>query len=76
MFYGSFRKSNGKVSSLEVVTSFKAKRNPLRLYSESERLPLHDWPLRRPAVGEDFDLGVVVSFGHLIPELLISTFRL
>lgn len=71
-----YRKSNGTVSSLEVVSSFKAKRNPLKQYSQVERLLLHDWPLQRPAVDTDFDLGVVVSFGHLIPESLISSFRL
>ncbi|XP_058443696.1 methionyl-tRNA formyltransferase, mitochondrial [Malaya genurostris] len=67
----------GTVSSLEVVTSFKAKRNPLKQYAEAENLPLHDWPMENPAtIAKNFDLGVVVSFGHLIPENLISSFRL
>ncbi|XP_058820889.1 methionyl-tRNA formyltransferase, mitochondrial [Topomyia yanbarensis] len=69
-------KHGGIVSSLEVVTSFRAKRNPLKKYAEVEKLPLHDWPLQDPAViAKKFDLGVVVSFGHLIPENLITSFR-
>ncbi|XP_055586578.1 methionyl-tRNA formyltransferase, mitochondrial [Uranotaenia lowii] len=70
------RKSGLSVSDLEVVTSFKAKKNPLKEYTKQERLALHDWPLRRTDLSRYFDLGVVVSFGHLIPEPLISAFRL
>lgn len=71
-------KSNGTVTSLEVVTSFKATKNPLKRFATGENLRLHDWPLaaRPEVVGQNFDLGVVVSFGHLIPEALISSFRL
>ncbi|XP_055524586.1 methionyl-tRNA formyltransferase, mitochondrial [Wyeomyia smithii] len=68
--------TNGTVRSLEVVTSFKAKKNPLKQYAQAEGLRLHDWPLRYSNVQQDFDLGIVVSFGHLIPEALISAFRL
>uniref|UniRef100_A0A1Q3F175 Methionyl-tRNA formyltransferase, mitochondrial n=1 Tax=Culex tarsalis TaxID=7177 RepID=A0A1Q3F175_CULTA len=71
-------KSKGTVSSLEVVTSFKATKNPLKRFAAVENLRLHDWPLQKTGteVNRNFDLGVVVSFGHLIPEALISSFRL
>uniref|UniRef100_A0A8D8MME1 Methionyl-tRNA formyltransferase, mitochondrial n=1 Tax=Culex pipiens TaxID=7175 RepID=A0A8D8MME1_CULPI len=71
-------KSNGTVASLEVVTSFKATKNPLKRFADGESLRLHDWPLQKTGseVHRNFDLGVVVSFGHLIPEALISSFRL
>ncbi|XP_055632754.1 methionyl-tRNA formyltransferase, mitochondrial [Toxorhynchites rutilus septentrionalis] len=69
-------KSGGTVSSLEVVTSFKAKKNPLKQYAQNENLALHSWPIQRTSIKGTFDLGVVVSFGHLIPEELIAGFRL
>ncbi|XP_053699124.1 methionyl-tRNA formyltransferase, mitochondrial [Sabethes cyaneus] len=71
------RKSKqGPICSLQVVTSFKAKKNPLKQYAQAEGLQLHDWPFRYSNVQQDFDLGIVVSFGHMIPESLISAFRL
>ena len=63
---------------MQVVTSFKANKNPIKKYAEDEKLKLIAW--------EDFkglehqnnenDLGLVVSFGHLIPEAIINSFRL
>uniref|UniRef100_A0A182XJX3 Methionyl-tRNA formyltransferase, mitochondrial n=1 Tax=Anopheles quadriannulatus TaxID=34691 RepID=A0A182XJX3_ANOQN len=66
--------NNGRVERLEVVTSFKAAKNPVKQYSRAAGLPLHDWAACTPATAGRFDLGVVVSFGHLIPETFIDCF--
>lgn len=57
-----------------MVTSFKAAKNPVKQYSRAAGLPLHDWAACTPATAGRFDLGVVVSFGHLIPETFIDCF--
>ncbi|XP_050099071.1 methionyl-tRNA formyltransferase, mitochondrial isoform X2 [Anopheles aquasalis] len=66
-------KQGRTVSRLEVVTSFKAAKNPVKQYSLTEGIPVSDWQSYRP--NENFDLGVVVSFGHLIQEEMISSFN-
>nr|NP_651857.2 uncharacterized protein Dmel_CG1750 [Drosophila melanogaster]AAF57138.2 uncharacterized protein Dmel_CG1750 [Drosophila melanogaster] len=58
---------------LGVVTSFKSPANCVRTYAEKEKLPLQKWPID-PSVCPQFDLGVVVSFGHLIPGSIINGF--
>ncbi|XP_017122481.1 methionyl-tRNA formyltransferase, mitochondrial [Drosophila elegans] len=59
---------------LGVVTSFKSPANSVRSYAEKEKLPLQKWPIE-PSECSKFDLGVVVSFGHLIPANIINGFR-
>jgi methionyl-tRNA formyltransferase len=57
------------------VTSYKATVNPVRDYAASENLRLHKWtPNFAPP--ENFNLGLVVSFGHLLPRKLIESFGL
>lgn len=65
---------NGRVQSLEVVTSFKASKNPVKQYSIANKIPVHDWVDFKENANISFDLGVVVSFGHLIPEAIINAF--
>ncbi|CAN8013563.1 unnamed protein product [Ixodes persulcatus] len=51
------------VHSLAVVCpKFKS---PVRDYAAQESLPFNEWPCSIPR--DTFDLGVVVSFGHMIP---------
>lgn len=73
------------VSELAVVTSFKGTDNAVRKYIKATGLPTHHWPLEQTddggggggvALCRQFDVGVVVSFGHLIPEPLIDAFPL
>uniref|UniRef100_A0A182PSV1 Methionyl-tRNA formyltransferase, mitochondrial n=1 Tax=Anopheles epiroticus TaxID=199890 RepID=A0A182PSV1_9DIPT len=66
--------NNGRVERLEVVTSFKAAKNPVKQYSRTAGIPMHDWVACTPGIARTFDLGVVVSFGHLIPETFINSF--
>ncbi|CAD7077553.1 unnamed protein product [Hermetia illucens] len=65
------RSRSNAIKSLDVVTSFKKPKNVVLKYAENKNLPLHKWPLQH-LVPNRFDLGVVVSFGHLIPEKVIS----
>ncbi|XP_016950791.1 methionyl-tRNA formyltransferase, mitochondrial [Drosophila biarmipes] len=58
---------------LGVVTSFKSPANCVRSYAEKEKLPLQKWPIE-PSECSKYDLGVVVSFGHLIPASIINGF--
>lgn len=65
------RSSNeGIVGSLEVVTlSGDA---PVKRFAQHHKLPLQIWPPQK--VEGRFDVGVVVSFGCLLPESLINKF--
>ncbi|XP_061400638.1 methionyl-tRNA formyltransferase, mitochondrial [Musca vetustissima] len=68
-------KHNGSNDQLGVVTSFKSPANCVRVYAEQQKLLLHKWPIT-PEHCRPFDLGVVVSFGHLIPTPIIKAFPL
>lgn len=65
--------SKTESDALGVVTSFKNPANCVRTYAEQKQLTLHRWPVL-PEVCEGYDLGVVVSFGHLIPKRIIKSF--
>lgn len=70
---------NEKFSKLAIVTSFKARNNPVKVYAYKNQLECHDWiDFKRESsvICRDYDLGLVVSFGHLIPESIIREFRL
>ncbi|XP_075145298.1 methionyl-tRNA formyltransferase, mitochondrial isoform X2 [Haematobia irritans] len=61
--------------NLGVVSSFKSPANCVRLYAEQQKLPLYKWPVSVEQC-RTYDLGVVVSFGHLIPTNIINSFPL
>ncbi|XP_043934604.1 methionyl-tRNA formyltransferase, mitochondrial isoform X2 [Protopterus annectens] len=70
-----FSKTTGAlVEKLEVVTLPAAmpKELPVRKYAKQHKIVVHEWP----SVGtcDQFDVGVVVSFGRLLPEDLILQF--
>ncbi|XP_066139327.1 methionyl-tRNA formyltransferase, mitochondrial [Euwallacea fornicatus] len=60
------------ISTLEVVTC--SQQNPVWKYSNMQNLKIHKWPPNLEK--SSFDLGLVVSFGYLIPEQLIEKFPL
>eukprot|EP01126_Amoeba_proteus_P058669 TRINITY_DN7597_c0_g1_i2.p1 TRINITY_DN7597_c0_g1~~TRINITY_DN7597_c0_g1_i2.p1 ORF type:complete len:530 (-),score=102.68 TRINITY_DN7597_c0_g1_i2:445-2034(-) len=73
------------VSRLEAVTKpyteylLSEKRTSVKvaLYCLEHNIPLHLWPEEGEGtfqVPEGFDIGIVVSFGSLIPEAVIETF--
>ncbi|KAK3928573.1 Methionyl-tRNA formyltransferase, mitochondrial [Frankliniella fusca] len=62
------------VSKLEVVTS-KWHLNPVRLFGQQNSLVTHEWPID-VHLTKGFDIGVVASFGHMIPKEVIDSFPL
>jgi len=65
----------GCVKALEVTClPMKTLTPAVAKYAKDNNLRLHVWPPELPA--GNFDLGVVASFGKLIPEKVIATFPL
>lgn len=62
------------ISRLEVVSS-KYKLNPVRIFCQKENIITHEWPIDSNSL-RDFDIGLVSSFGHLIPKSVIDAFPL
>lgn len=73
----SKKDSNSLISHLEVVTSFKSRHNPVRKYATENKIILHNWEdvKKDSRICCNFDFGLVVSFGHLIPENMIESFK-
>ena len=64
----------GCVSDLEVVCARMRTLVPaVARYTAAQHLPLHPWPPENLQPGR-FDVGVVASFGHLIPGRVIDAF--
>ncbi|XP_037943609.1 methionyl-tRNA formyltransferase, mitochondrial-like [Teleopsis dalmanni] len=63
------------INQLGTVTSFKNPANCVRLFASQQNIALHRWPVEAELC-HNYDLGVVVSFGHLIPQKLIESFPL
>jgi methionyl-tRNA formyltransferase len=57
-----------------VIKSWQSEQNVVSNYCKKTHLPVHHWPYNLPA--DTYDLGVVVSFGKLIPEVSIGNCRL
>lgn len=65
--------SNSHISRLEVCcTDMKKLVQPVKKFAQESGLKVHAFP-PNIQTGE-FDLGVVASFGHLIPTNLINKF--
>ncbi|KAL3276437.1 hypothetical protein HHI36_011820 [Cryptolaemus montrouzieri] len=62
------------IGKLEVCTSVKKLKNAVHLFAEKENLRLNEWPYEVPE--NEFHTGLVVSFGHLIPQRIIKKFPL
>ncbi|XP_052814932.1 methionyl-tRNA formyltransferase, mitochondrial-like [Mya arenaria] len=56
------------VESLDVVTV----PGPVEEFAADHGLPVEEWPI--PIENQKYDVGVLVSFGHLIPENIINMF--
>uniref|UniRef100_A0A6P7G557 Methionyl-tRNA formyltransferase, mitochondrial n=1 Tax=Diabrotica virgifera virgifera TaxID=50390 RepID=A0A6P7G557_DIAVI len=61
------------INKLDVLTSLKKNANVVHKYAEKHNLPLYDWP-HIPG-DRTYDVGLVVSFGYLIPEAIIAKFQ-
>ncbi|XP_041378640.1 methionyl-tRNA formyltransferase, mitochondrial-like [Gigantopelta aegis] len=58
------------VEALDVVSN--PGKTAVRNYADTAGLPVFTWPVR--SLANDYDIGVLASFGHLIPGQLISSF--
>ncbi|CAA9996324.1 unnamed protein product [Nesidiocoris tenuis] len=58
---------------LEVVTSDKSL---VKKFCEHENLLVHNWPLNPSSIAGKFHVGMVVSFGHMLPKSVIDSFPL
>lgn len=67
----SLKKLHQNNLDLTVVTSFKSPANCVRSYAEAQKLSIYRWPISVEQCA-DFELGVVVSFGHMIPLHIIN----
>ena len=69
-----FSRKKKCIRNLEVVTAYLGKSNSVLDYAKNNDIQTHTWPLAIET--KKFDLGVVVSFGHLIPTKIIESFPL
>ena len=78
LFFNSFfslKPNQQVISKLEVCcTEMQSLVQVVKAFSLENGIPIHPWP--PDTSPEDFDLGVVASFGHLIPERIINQFPL
>ena len=72
VIYILFSRQNKLLSRLEIVTAYKGKENAVIRYANEQGLTIHSWPLTIAL--SDFDIGLVVSFGYLIPGQIIRAF--
>lgn len=61
---------------IDTATPHTSKSNVVRKFSEANGLKCHKWPVSPNVIRSKYDLGIVVSFGHLIPEEIIDAFPL
>lgn len=68
-------KTSPTVSKLDIVT--RGDSNLITKFAKSNQLECYKWPIAADVVKEkNYDVGVVVSFGHMIPEDVIVAFPL
>ncbi|KAG6801460.1 methionyl-tRNA formyltransferase, mitochondrial [Apis mellifera caucasica] len=63
-----------ELERLEIVTNYKIKENPVVKYAKKNKIIIHKWPVEINK--SEFHIGIVVSFGHLIPSTIINAFPL
>ena len=68
---------SGSISSLEVTCLHMKSLVPaVTKFSQEKNLNIHIWPPDLDYISQNFDLGVVASFGKLIPSKIIQSFPL
>lgn len=55
------------------MTTVKKQGNHVQKFAIENNLVVHSWPYSVP-LNNSFHVGIVVSFGHLIPEDIINSF--
>ncbi|XP_015116239.1 methionyl-tRNA formyltransferase, mitochondrial [Diachasma alloeum] len=67
-------RSNRLLARLEAVIAYKGEENAVIKYAKDHGIKVHHWPIQNHL--DDFDIGLVASFGHLIPSRVIKSFPL
>lgn len=62
------------IEQLEVVTlpTTKSDKLPVRKYAKLNQISIHNWPCLTEC--NQFDVGIIVSFGALLSDALIQQF--
>lgn len=63
-----------ELQQLEIVTVNQKRDNPVTKYAKQNEIIVNKWPIE--VNKSEFHIGVVVSFGHLIPSKIINAFPL
>lgn len=58
------------------MTTSKGNNKNVRHFAKEEKLDIYEWPITETSIVGKYDIGVVVSFGQLIPEKIIKCFPL
>ncbi|KAM3967349.1 methionyl-tRNA formyltransferase, mitochondrial [Aphomia sociella] len=71
-----FRKNSRTIKRLDLVTSNTSKnKTEIEKYAANEKLQTITWPLRNVRLAE-YDIGLIVAFGHLIKDDILKKFPL
>ncbi|CAG9795062.1 unnamed protein product [Diatraea saccharalis] len=71
-----FRKSENIIKRLDFVTSNNTKtKSEIEKYALAEGIGVRTWPLQKIATSE-YDIGLIVAFGHLIKDNILNKFPL
>ncbi|KAJ8973023.1 hypothetical protein NQ317_012628 [Molorchus minor] len=74
-----YNKRGSIINQLGIVTTTirKGKLNPVRKFASEHKITVHSWPEQIPTNlnHKPYDIGLVASFGHLIPESVINQFH-
>ncbi|XP_015375844.1 PREDICTED: methionyl-tRNA formyltransferase, mitochondrial isoform X2 [Diuraphis noxia] len=62
------------ISKVDVVTTSTGNGVNVKNYAKQEKLDIFNWPVNTTLLDGKYDIGVVVSFGRLIPERIIKCF--
>lgn len=71
-----YRRTQTIISKVDVVTTSTGNGINVKNFAKEEKLDIFDWPVNTTVLDGKYDIGVVVSFGRLIPEKIIKCFPL
>lgn len=69
-----YRRTQTIISKVDVVTTSTGSGINVKSFAKEEKLDIYDWPVNTTLLDGKYDIGVVVSFGRLIPEKIIRCF--
>ncbi|XP_043590748.1 methionyl-tRNA formyltransferase, mitochondrial isoform X1 [Bombus pyrosoma] len=72
VLYNKYRSK--ELERLEIVTVNQKKENSVTKYAKENKIIVNKWPVEINK--SEFHIGIVVSFGHLIPSKIINAFPL